>query len=108
MVALLLLPLSVFVDAQIQGIAGSQPSVRTSPNQSTPAFGKGNVIHVLGCLAGHPGNFQITDENENPFTLMGATSDLIQYVGDEIRVEGTKDELTKPLPSLHVTSVQLV
>jgi hypothetical protein len=71
--------------------------------------GQASAISVLGCLdRQQPHDFFLSDEEGNLYTLTGVTSDLIKHVGEEIRIEGTRDESTKPLPSLHVIGFQQV
>ncbi|MGA8501065.1 MAG: hypothetical protein WB683_05925, partial [Candidatus Sulfotelmatobacter sp.] len=59
---------------------------------------------VVGCLGGSQGEFQLSDEEGNVYVLTGRTSGLEKYGGEEISVQGTKDDDTKPLPSFSVAS----
>jgi hypothetical protein len=77
-------------------------------DQPRSATDKGNAVSVLGCLDESSQDFFFSDENGEVYRLFGAVADLSKYVGDEIRVEGSIDESTQPLPTLHAISVRRV
>ncbi len=67
------------------------------PPQDPSASPKNEDLAVVGCLAGTPGVFQLSDSQGNVYSLTGRTSGLEKYAGDEISVQGTKDESTQTL-----------
>ncbi|MGA9978168.1 MAG: hypothetical protein WBQ08_06000 [Candidatus Sulfotelmatobacter sp.] len=80
--------LLVYTSALAQGRTPPQVPSASQKNEGQP---------VVGCLAGTPGAFTLSDSEGNVYGLTGRTSGLEKYAGDEISVQGTKDESTQTL-----------
>jgi hypothetical protein len=79
---------------------------QTSPPQGPAASPADQQETVVGCLGSPQGEFQLSDEEGNVYQLTGRTSGLEKYRGEEISVQGTRHEDTKPLPSFNVASLK--
>ena len=80
--------LFVYISALAQS---GRPRQDPSPSQ------KNEVLAFVGCLGGPPGAFQLSDSEGYVYSLTGRTSGMEKYAGDEISVQGTKDESTQTL-----------
>jgi hypothetical protein len=67
------------------------------PPQDPSRSQKNEGLAVVGCLAGTLGAFDLSDSEGYVYRLTGRTSGLEKYAGDEISVQGTKDENTQSL-----------
>lgn len=102
-------PKTVLVVAILSSLV--RPNVSQGQNQPA-AHDKGSPVGILGCLDPFAENYSkdliLNAESGDDYRLTGATKDLSKYLGGGIRVEGTKDESTTPLPTLHVTSFKKI
>src|SRR5579871_6704324 len=82
-------------------LCASAQTIGTTP--VPPASQTSDDPGLLGCLIGAHGESQFTDSDGNIYRLIGRTSELEKYAGEEMRIEGKTDLSTQPFPTIDVT-----
>jgi hypothetical protein len=69
-------------------IAQSSPPSAQQPDKSQAATADQSGQAVEGCLSGAANTFKLTDANGKTYELTGATSELAENVGHQVRLWG--------------------
>jgi len=87
--------LFLYLGAYLLGISALAQT--DTPLQNLSPSPKGQPEIFVGCLIAVGRQFQLSDEEDNDYLLTGRTSGPEKYPGEEISVQGTKDESARSI-----------